>query len=127
MTFNDKSIRLEYINPADSSGTSFQFLLNSGFYTQNSPFPMVKEFFDLLTKVQSSPSFQDKPAMKELVVNNLSREIYRSISMSAATWDKSEMKNILIPITGTNSEAICDLSKTAGLSFRPKFQHIPNA
>lgn len=70
------------------------------------------QFFTQLQKIQTSPTFQEKPVLKDLVVNTLSKEIYTSTTLTNSTFNKEALKNVLIPVTGNNSEAICGLSNS---------------
>jgi Flp pilus assembly pilin Flp len=76
------------------------------------------EFTQLLHKIQNSNSFQNKPALKELVVNVLSKEIFNATMMTTNTYDKALIRDVLVPITGENSEAICGLSNS--IQCQPK-------
>ncbi|MBY0403398.1 MAG: hypothetical protein K2X66_05835, partial [Cyanobacteria bacterium] len=72
----------------------------------------ITQFTQLLNKIQNSSSFQDKPILKDLVINTLSKEIFNSTSVTTNVMDKQMIKDHLIPITEQNSQALCNLSNT---------------
>lgn len=102
----------ESSDPAGQLGSAFNMTLSAPNTVATFDPGPGKDFMLLLNKIDNSATFQNNPLLRELVVQNLSKEIFKSISLTNSVFDKNELKNVLIPITGQNSEAICDLSNS---------------